>query len=157
MSVTVTDSSVEKSENDNPRLPDVENMKGRSSENTSQLSPGNDENEVENDKDVEEKDTGMGEGEGDYISDGEKNSKDNGDKERQDKERKLDCNICGKKLNVKSIAKHIRTIHPSPCEINRSLNSFDKASARGRKDSWSRKNSKWHKGEKESLAEVKEA
>ena len=47
-----------------------------------------------------------------------------------DKENRTDCTICGKRLNVKSIAKHMRTIHPQPCEVARSLSGVEKASAR---------------------------
>ena len=56
-----------------------------------------------------------------------------------DKEKRVECRICQKTYNVKSMAKHMRSMHPSPCEIDRSLHGFDKASARGRKGSWQKR------------------
>ena len=42
----------------------------------------------------------------------------------------------------------MRSMHPSPCEIDRSLHGFDKASARGRKGSWQKQHhGNWKKGD----------
>ena len=71
-------------------------------------------------------------------------------KEGNDKEVRKNCVVCNKILNVKSMAKHMRNIHPAAREVVSPSSVADKASARSRRQSWSFHQGSWTKqaGEK---------
>ena len=49
---------------------------------------------------------------------------------------RVNCKVCSKTLNIKSVAKHMRTMHSISCEISRSLNHTERASAKPRRKSF---------------------